>query len=374
MGAKGRKVFTTQRQNLLLSYIDYLEQEGPKTRYDARGRYIFYVKHFLQQADNLNYAGYLSYYKSNLPYFADNPGAKDAIHNFLSFRGEYRRAPKKEATESIVEPLQELTVQQKEILAGFLLFLQNERDYSDNTISSYATSVKQFFKYCGEFSQDNARRFIATLECQRKAPQTIRLRITAMEKLGEYLNRPVKLKRPKMNRTLHTDNIPTEAEYERLCDYLKEHDEAMYIAVRIFGTTGCRWSEFSQLTYEMVSTGDITLKGKGNKYRQFFFVKELQQMAKDKTGPIVLNRYGTAISPEGFRGNLRIYFKKCKIDLSKAHPHAFRHFFAKMYLRKTKDVVQLADFLGHGSVDTTRIYLRKSHDEQKREINRVVTW
>lgn len=58
----------------------------------------------------------------------------------------------------------------------------------------------------------------------------------------------------------------------------------------------------------------------------------------------------------------------------KLHPHAFRHFFSKMYLKKTKDVIGLADILGHGSVDTTRLYLKKSQDEQKRLYNRTVTW
>lgn len=46
----------------------------------------------------------------------------------------------------------------------------------------------------------------------------------------------------------------------------------------------------------------------------------------------------------------------------------------EMYLKKTKDVIQLADILGHGSVETTRIYLQKSFTEQKRDINRVVSW
>jgi site-specific recombinase XerD len=56
------------------------------------------------------------------------------------------------------------------------------------------------------------------------------------------------------------------------------------------------------------------------------------------------------------------------------HAHAFRHFFAKMFLKKTKDIIQLADLLGHGSVDTTRIYLQKSYDEQQRDFNKNVTW
>jgi site-specific recombinase XerD len=65
---------------------------------------------------------------------------------------------------------------------------------------------------------------------------------------------------------------------------------------------------------------------------------------------------------------------KVGIPKEKMHPHAFRHFFAKMYLRKTKDVVGLADLLGHGSVDTTRIYLQKSKEEQRQSFNRTITW
>ena len=56
------------------------------------------------------------------------------------------------------------------------------------------------------------------------------------------------------------------------------------------------------------------------------------------------------------------------------HAHAFRHFFAKMFLEKNKDVIQLADLMGHENIDTTRIYLQKSYEEQKKEFNRSVTW
>lgn len=50
------------------------------------------------------------------------------------------------------------------------------------------------------------------------------------------------------------------------------------------------------------------------------------------------------------------------------------HIPNKFFLKKNKDVIQLADLLGHGSVDTTRIYLQKSYDEQKKDFNRNVTW
>ena len=71
---------------------------------------------------------------------------------------------------------------------------------------------------------------------------------------------------------------------------------------------------------------------------------------------------------------MKVWGEKAGVDRSKMHPHAFRHFFAKMYLKNSKDVIQLADILGHGSVDTTRIYLQKTKQEQMKDINKNVKW
>ena len=121
------------------------------------------------------------------------------------------------------------------------------------------------------------------------------------------------------------------------------------------------------------------MKGKGNKYRRFFFQQQLQQEVKDyiketgKSGTLAVGRYGP-LTQRGFSQHLKAWGKHCGIDSKKMHAHAFRHFFAKMFLKKTKDIIQLADLLGHGSVDTTRIYLQKSYDEQQRDFNKNVTW
>lgn len=34
----------------------------------------------------------------------------------------------------------------------------------------------------------------------------------------------------------------------------------------------------------------------------------------------------------------------------------------------------IAELLGHASLDTTRLYLQKSKDEQRRDFNKSVTW
>lgn len=366
--------YDDKRKKMLLDYIDYLDTAEQTMWNDTKAKYIFAVKFFLQHTDSISYAGYLRFYKANPVFIADNPAARNAINHFLSFKGAWKRSVAKKETAAPAEIMVSISDQHKEQISSFLLWLSNEKDYSQNTLDNYSFGLIQFFKYCTDFTQDNCRRFVAHLEESGKAPQTIRLRITALERFGDYLKKPVKLKRPAYKRTLQTDNVPTEAEFSRLCEYLQANDERLYFLVRVLATTGCRYSELIQLTYEHIAAGNCVLQGKGRKFRQFFFIKELQQYAKDKTGFICLTKYNTIMTDSSLRQTLHTAFKHCNIDKSKAHPHAFRHFFAKMYLKKTKDVIQLADLLGHGSVDTTRVYLRKSHDEQKREVNRVVTW
>lgn len=365
-----KNILEPDRQQMLCEYIQATES----MTYDRRGKFISAVTYFLQKAPKVSKRGYREFCKQEADFLIHHEWAKDAICHFLNTQGIGYSKTQTSEKQADSAPMVKRECRQQQLINDFILWLQNERDYSPNTLCSYTVSIKQFYSYCDDFTQDNCRRYIATLEQNGFKPQTLRLRITALEKLGEYLRKPVKLKRPKFKRKLNTENVPTEAEYKRLLDYLQEKNERYYFMVRLMGTTGCRVSELAQFTFEQVTSGSCTLKGKGSKYRQFFFTKEMQQLAKGKSGLVMVNKCGKPLSSRGLSEGLKDYCQKCGISRTKGHPHAFRHFFAKMYLKKTKDVIQLADLLGHGSVDTTRIYLQKSYDEQKREVNRVVNW
>ena len=56
------------------------------------------------------------------------------------------------------------------------------------------------------------------------------------------------------------------------------------------------------------------------------------------------------------------------------YPHSFRHRFAKNFLAKNKDIALLADLMGHESIETTRIYLRKTSEEQQKIVDTIVDW
>ena len=366
----------SERQNILTSYISFLYTTGKS--YDTVGRYIKYVSDFLEKSDSINRKGYIAYKRDNAEMIANYPLLCDAICDLLSFLGVGYK--KKEMKVRPLEKLSEISEKNQKLLNRFILWLTENNDYSSHTVNMYYFSIKKYFEYAGDISMESYKRFIRTMEEQTFSPKTIRLRITALEKFSKWMKKPIELKRPKIKYNLELNNVPTEEEYNRLLDFLKtKSNKDYYFFIRILGTTGARLSEFLQFTWEDIIAGEVTLKGKGNKYRRFFFQKQLQQEVKayakeyGKSGILAVGRFGP-ITQRGLSQCMKNWGDRCGIDRQKMHPHAFRHFFAKMFLKKNKDVIQLADLLGHGSINTTRIYLQRSYDEQKRDFNKNVTW
>ena len=59
------------------------------------------------------------------------------------------------------------------------------------------------------------------------------------------------------------------------------------------------------------------------------------------------------------------------VDAGKVFPHNLRHLFAMVFYRAYKDIVKLADVLGHSSIETMRIYLVISVAEHRRQLERL---
>ena len=59
--------------------------------------------------------------------------------------------------------------------------------------------------------------------------------------------------------------------------------------------------------------------------------------------------------------------KAAGVEASKVFPHNLRHLFATAFYQVCKDIVRLADVLGHSSIETTRIYLVTSGREYARQ-------
>ena len=131
----------------------------------------------------------------------------------------------------------------------------------------------------------------------------------------------------------------------------------------------------------MINTGYVDIYGKGGKQRRLYIPKKLVKEAKvwlegtgNDSGFIFKNRYGEQISTRGISNQLKILAKNYKINPQVVYPHSFRHRFAKNFLERFNDLALLADLMGHESIETTRIYLRRTSSEQQQIVDNVVTW
>ena len=86
------------------------------------------------------------------------------------------------------------------------------------------------------------------------------------------------------------------------------------------------------------------------------------------------NRYGDKITVRGISQQLKNYADKYGLDKKVVYPHSFRHRYAKNFLEKFNDIALLADLMGHESIETTRIYLRRTASEQQALVDKIVTW
>ncbi len=59
------------------------------------------------------------------------------------------------------------------------------------------------------------------------------------------------------------------------------------------------------------------------------------------------------------------------VSKDKVFPHNFRHLFARTFYSLQKDIVRLADILGHSSVETTRLYTMESGTEHIKQLQKL---
>ena len=101
--------------------------------------------------------------------------------------------------------------------------------------------------------------------------------------------------------------------------------------------------------------------------------KLLKYARKQKitSGEIFLTGGGKPMSRCQIWAEMKRVCKTAGVDSSKVFPHNLRHLFATVYYRIYKDIVKLADILGHSSIETTRIYLLTTGQEHRQQLERL---
>lgn len=253
---------------------------------------------------------------------------------------------------------------------------------SDNTIVSYKFAVKQYFQQYDTVTKKKLRDYKIWL-IESYKPKTVNLRLRALNCYLESIGKEEwKVQFVKVQQKSFLENVISEADYTYLKNCLKEDgDMFWYFVVRFMAATGVRVSELVQIKAEHVRTGYVDLYSKGGKLRRIYIPKALQAETlawlseKGQTsGFLFLNRHGNRITTRGIAGQLKVLALRYKIDPAVVYPHSFRHRFAKSFLDRFRDIALLADLMGHESIETTRIYLRRTNTEQQNIVDQVVDW
>lgn len=263
----------------------------------------------------------------------------------------------------------------------FKKYLLNQ-NLSKNTVDSYCFSVNFFFSKFDCITKQNLLAFKAELVDTYKG-KTINLRIQGINKYLEFIGKSnFKLSFIRIQQKSFLENVISDADYDFLKNKLKKDNNLeWYFVVRFLGATGARVSELIQFKYEHLKRGYIDLYTKSGKIRRIFIPKKLSTLALQyytsinrTNGYIFLNKNGKQITTRGIAHQLKALATKYNMNLKVVYPHSFRHRFAKNFLEKYTDIALLADLMGHESIETTRIYLRKTSEEQQAIVDKIIDW
>ena len=264
---------------------------------------------------------------------------------------------------------------------NFKTFLING-NMAKNTVSAYCYAVNDYFARHKVLNKKNLLLY-KTYLIETFKPKTVNLRIQALNKYLEFEGKTkLRLKSVKVQQRTYLENVISNADYTFLKNRLKkEENKEWYFVVRFLAATGARVSELVQIKVEHVRIGYFDIYTKGGKIRRLFIPKALRKEAEEwlkmrdrESGYLFLNRFGERITTRGISQQLKNYAEKYGLNTKVVYPHSFRHRFAKNFLEKFNDIALLADLMGHESIETTRIYLRRTSAEQQEIVDKVITW
>lgn len=270
----------------------------------------------------------------------------------------------------------------RESITSFRAYLY-ERESSEATVSKYLHDVEQLRAFCGECVEDKSTLITFKQDLQRRgyAASSINSMLAAVNRFLEFAGRPEwKLRFLKVQRTTFADGKRelTQREYERLLGAARKmRDERLGLLVQTICATGIRVSELRAITVESLRSGQAEIHNKG-RIRVILLprklCRELESYCRKRkihSGQVFVTRTGNSLDRSNIWKSMKRLAALAKVELGKVFPHNLRHLFARTYYKAYKDIVRLADILGHASIDTTRIYTSRTGAEQQRQIERL---
>lgn len=258
--------------------------------------------------------------------------------------------------------------------------LQEEK--AQATIEKYIRDVLAFTNWLSGRSVEKSvvLEYKKTL-IENYAPKSINSIISSLNNFFNYNEWfKCKIKAVKIQKQIFArqDRELTKEEYERLLKAAKDkNNERLYFLMQTICSTGIRISELKYITVSAVKSGKAEINCKG-KMRTVFLPSKLCKMLEDyiqknkiAEGSVFVTKSGKSLDRSNVWSDMRKLCESAGVSKEKVFPHNLRHLFARTYYSLKRDIVRLADTLGHSNVNTTRIYTMETGAVHKKQIEEL---
>lgn len=242
------------------------------------------------------------------------------------------------------------------------------------TIQKYLRDVRRFLDHMGEreITKDLVLEYKRDLKEQYQI-SSINSMLAAVNLFLEFAGLgecKVRQYRTQKLFFCRNDESLTQEEYRRLVMTAeRKGEEKLSLIMQTLCSTGLRISELSFVTVQAVRDGYVCVTNKG-KTRMLNFSDQLCRMLLSYCkkecigdGVIFVSGKGTPMDRSVIWRKMKGICREAGVEEKKVFPHNLRHLFAVTFYQKKKDLLCLAEVLGHASVETTRIYTRRTGEE-----------
>ncbi len=262
-----------------------------------------------------------------------------------------------------------------------------EQEKSPNTVEKYLRDIRAFAVFAGIEKSGEAevtKQTVIDYKCcltEKYTAASTNSMLTAVNVFLKYCGMEkfcVKLLKIQQKSFRDEEKELSKNEYIRLVGAARRRkDLRLELIMKSICATGIRISELKFITKEAAQRGFAEIFGKGKLRRVILpskLCKELLKYAKKKRiseGVLFRTRKGLPVDRTNVWKAMKSLCAEADVPKSKVFPHNLRHLFAVVFYRKEKDIVGLAEILGHSSINTTRIYTKESRKAYIGKVNRL---
>ena len=280
-------------------------------------------------------------------------------------------------------------------IEDFVSYLSVEKNYAENTISSYERDLLKFSSFLNkkglndfkEIDSDALNLFIMELRNAGTSGKSLKRYLSSirvfftflMERDGLEINPALSIKTPKIER-----DLPKTIDFDDLKKMMtikssKYKELRSVLMIELLYSCALRVSELVGINLDDIdmNEGFVKVMGKGNKARFSpmgqttidVLKRYIKQRPTCNSDALFINQKNTRISTRTVQNVVKKRALQVGVSIN-VHRHMLRHAAATHFLQSSHDLRTVQEFLGHKSIKSTQVYthldfleLSKVYDE-----------